>query len=199
MRQDAGPGAFGMAFQIHRDIEFTGRAAMPRPPRSLMPRTSSKSIEGPDQPRPHGAAIIPAEGNGGDFKTRPVMALDQAGDQFGGGMLVEIRRQIGDADAVMVVALAGPKRRVGLCGRRSATKVALQRAGASPSSQKGQKVRGGNHRAACRYRLDHQRAACPAIAPDRIPPEPRWPRRPGYRDGPGARHAPASKAANASS
>jgi len=44
-------------------------------------------VECLDQPLPHRAAIVAAEGYPGDFKTRAVMFLNQSGDQFGGGML----------------------------------------------------------------------------------------------------------------
>ena len=69
-----------------------------------------------DDPRAHRAAVVAAEGNPRHLESRAVMAFDQAGDQFGGGMLMEIRRQIGDADAVMGVTLRRSTAARPVCG-----------------------------------------------------------------------------------
>jgi hypothetical protein len=56
----------------------------------------------------HGAAIIRAQGNSGDFEAVSVVALDQSDDEMNGGMIAVIGGEVADADAVA----RGPGRRI---------------------------------------------------------------------------------------
>ena len=62
VRQDAGPGAFGMAFQVHRNVEFIGAKPFGSLPVGHAAHIA-KIVESPDQPAADVAVILPAEGN----------------------------------------------------------------------------------------------------------------------------------------
>ena len=60
-------------------------------------------IEGLEQPRPDGAAVIGAQGYARDFEPGAVMPLDKPHQVMGYRMVAEIRGNIGDAYPVMTV------------------------------------------------------------------------------------------------
>ena len=64
-------------------------------------------VEGLAHAPTHGAAVVGAEGDAGDFKARAVMALEQFRQKLGGGVLVKVGRQIGQPDAVVPVPCSG--------------------------------------------------------------------------------------------
>jgi len=75
-----------MAFQIHRDSNPLSRSHVAISSVAAG-RVHLETVKGTDQARPHGAAVVPAKGNAGDFKPRTVMALRSGRDQLGGGVL----------------------------------------------------------------------------------------------------------------
>src|SRR5580698_5318172 len=101
-----------MALEVHGDIEF-----------SISQQSSNvgiasgthivESIERLLQPGTHGALVVAAKGECRNLKPRSVMMFDEPGNQFGGGVLAEIARQVGDADALPAIGLDRPKRRNG--------------------------------------------------------------------------------------
>src|ERR1700761_8427974 len=72
-----------------------------------------ETVERLDQALAHGTVVVGTKGEGRDLETRSVVTLEQFHHQLGGGMGMEIRRQIGEADAVMAVGLTIPQSRLG--------------------------------------------------------------------------------------
>ena len=67
-------------------------------------------MEGALQAAAHAAVGVRPEGQRRGLEACRVMPLEEFGHQVGGGMLVQVGRQVGHADALVPVTLAAPQR-----------------------------------------------------------------------------------------
>ena len=111
-REYARPRTLGMAAQVNGDIYFH-LAHPPRNDIAVQRRHVVELVEAVFQQGAVGAVVLAADGDGDDFEPRPVMRLDQRRDLDSHRMLVEVNRDIAQADAVMSVTLAPPQGRIG--------------------------------------------------------------------------------------
>ena len=199
VRQDAGPRSFGMAFEVDRDVDLTCPAASCATSASLLCRTSSKRSKAlisrarmalPSS-RPKEMAVI-------SKRARSWRSI-RPGDQFGGGMLVEIRRQIGDADAVMAIALAFPQRRAPAAARGRQQKSRCSAAAARRHRRKEGRSSGAITALPVTHRRDHLRLAVLPARQIAAAQHRAGQCRPAHKDGPAPRLRAFSKAAKASS
>ena len=134
-------------------------------------------VEGLDQRGAHGAAVVLAEGHGGDVKALAVMALEHFRRQGRRHVVMEVGGEIGDAYLVMVVSLAPPQggqgtgsRALDIMLRRLELQQAAAMRGALPDLQR---VCGlCRHRSDCRDWLSvpaeaRDEAALPYFCPNR--------------------------------
>jgi len=69
-----------------------------------------EAVEGPRDPRAHLAFACRPQREAADLEPGPVVDLDQLGDEERNRMILEIGREVGEADLVVTVALAAPDR-----------------------------------------------------------------------------------------
>ena len=69
-------------------------------------------VEGVEHALAQAAVVVDADRDGDGLEARLVVALEDAGHQVAHRVLAQVGRHVGDADAVVLVALARPQRRV---------------------------------------------------------------------------------------
>ena len=118
-RKGAEAGAIGMAAQVHRDIHFQcAHLFARRRGRSSAPVSWNWS-KARDDAGADVAAIIRAGGNADHLKAGTVMTLQQLDQLEAHRMGAEIRRDIGEPDAVMAIGLALSTKAAAVAGTAS--------------------------------------------------------------------------------
>ena len=110
VRENLQPRLTGMAAQIDGDIDFHLPQAA-GDVGAVEGRKIVEPVEGLDQPGADGAVVAGPVGNADHLELRAVVALDQGRQLERHGMFANIRRDIGQPDAVVAVFFPPPLRR----------------------------------------------------------------------------------------
>src|SRR5262245_41692880 len=96
-------------------------------------------VEAPLQPRPHRAVGVGPIGKSLDLEPTAVVALEQTSHEMGRRMIVEIGREIGEANALPPPAEANKRRRGRKLGRGEETRALELRRWRQRVAQKGKR------------------------------------------------------------
>ena len=107
--QDAGAAVLRVTLQVHGNVHLQAAQQLRHLGVALLAHVD-EAAKGFLQALAHAVLAVGAERDGDGVEAGAVVALEALGHQVGGGVVVEVGRQVGHTDAVMVVALTRPQR-----------------------------------------------------------------------------------------
>ena len=104
-----GAGILGETFEVDSNIDLHAPCQCSADC-VVMLRNINELIKSLDQPRPHIVLLIWAKREGKNLKSGTIMPLEQFRHEVGGGVNMEISREVPNTDSFMVIRLSSPKR-----------------------------------------------------------------------------------------